>query len=116
MRISVKYIYGEKQNRIANYESVYRNSVALFAKYNLLKKGIINGSIQYISLNYNGNQNSQIAYQMMDGLRSGDNYTWNISYQRTILKNLQLSINYNGRKPADTDVIHVGSVQLRAFF
>jgi hypothetical protein len=116
MRISVKYIYGEKQNRIANYENVYRNSLALFAKYNLLKKGIVNGSIQYISLNYSGNQNSQIAYQMMDGLRSGDNYTWNISYQRTILKNLQLSINYNGRKPADTDVIHVGSVQLRAFF
>jgi len=116
MRISLKYIFGEKKNSIANYESVVSNSIALFAKYNLVKKGIINANIQYIRLDYSGNQNTAVAFQMMDGFRSGENFTWNISYQRTILKNLQLSINYNGRKPADTDVVHVGSVQLRAFF
>ncbi len=116
MRISAKYVFGSKQNTIGNRESVKSNRVAFNAKYNLLSKGILNGSVQYISMDYLGNQNSPVAYEMMEGLRSGDNFTWNISYQRTILKNLQLSISYNGRKPADTDVIHVGSVQLRAFF
>ena len=116
MRISMKYERGNKQNNIGYQEYVYSNTLTLNAKYNLLNKGIVSGNIQYISLDYHGDQSGPIAFEMMEGLRSGDNFTWTISYQRTILKNLQLSINYNGRKPADTDVIHVGNVQLRAYF
>jgi hypothetical protein len=116
MRVSATYAYGSKDNQIGLMENVISQTTRLDAKYHLLKRGMLSGMVQYISLNYNGNQNSPVAFEMMQGLRSGDNFTWNIAYQRTILKNLQLSINYNGRKPADTDVIHVGSVQLRAFF
>jgi len=115
-RLSLRYAHGEKVNQIGLQENVRSNSIQFSAKYNLLSKGVLSGNIQYISLNYKGQQNGPIAFEMMDGLRSGDNFTWTISYQRTILKNLQLSVNYNGRKPADTDVIHVGTVQLRAFF
>ena len=115
-RLGLRYAHGEKLNQMGLQESVKSNSVQFNAKYNLLSKGILTGNIQYVSLNYNGIQNGPIAFEMMGGLRSGDNFTWAITYQRTILKNLQLSVNYNGRKPADTDVIHVGTVQLRAFF
>ncbi len=115
-RLGLQYTHGEKLNQMGLQESVKSNSVQFNAKYNLLSKGILTGNIQYVSLNYNGMQNGPIAFEMMEGLRSGDNFTWAITYQRTILKNLQLSVNYNGRKPADTDVIHVGTVQLRAFF
>ena len=115
-RLGLQYAHGEKMNQIGMQESVKSNSVQFSAKYNLLSKGILTGNIQYISLDYKGLQNGPIAFEMMDGLRSGDNFTWTITYQRTILKNLQLSVNYNGRKPADTEVIHVGTVQLRAFF
>jgi len=115
-RLGLQYAHGEKMNQIGMQESVKSNSVQFSAKYNLLSKGILTGNIQYISLDYKGLQNGPVAFEMMDGLRSGDNFTWTITYQRTILKNLQLSVNYNGRKPADTEVIHVGTVQLRAFF
>ena len=115
-RLGLSFVQGEKMNQIGFQERVKSHSLAFNAKYNLLTKGIVTGNIQYISMNYRGNQNGPIAFEMMEGLRSGDNFTWTISYQRTVLKNLQLSINYNGRKPADTDIIHVGTVQLRAYF
>lgn len=115
-RVGINYTNGEKLNQIGLQESVTSNSMSLNAKYNLLSKGIVSGNIQYISLKYKGAQNGPVAFEMMDGLRSGDNFTWAITYQRTILKNLQLSINYNGRKPADTDIIHIGTMQLRAYF
>ena len=115
-RLGLSFVQGEKMNQIGFQERVKSRSLAFNAKYNLLTKGIVSGNVQYIAMNYQGNQNGPIAFEMMEGLRSGDNFTWTISYQRTILKNLQLSINYNGRKPADTDIIHVGTVQLRAYF
>jgi len=115
-RIKLKYAKGEKINLIGQQERLRNNTVALDAKYNMVNKGIVSVNIQYISMNYNGSQNGPVAFEMMDGLRSGDNFTWNISYQRTLLKNLQLSLSYNGRKPAGTNVIHIGSMQLRAYF
>ncbi len=116
MRISLSWMYSLKENRMQAFEKMQSNSLMLNAKYNLLKKGILSGMVQYISMEYSGEQNSPVAFEMMQGLRSGDNFTWNISYQRTILRNLQLSLMYNGRKAADTETVHIGSVQLRAFF
>jgi hypothetical protein len=115
-RVGLNYDNGEKINQIGLQETVKSNSLSFNAKYNLLNKGILNGGLQYISLKYNGLQTGPVAFEMMEGLRSGDNFTWHIAYQRTILKNLQLSVSYNGRKPADTNVIHIGTVQLRAYF
>ena len=49
-------------------------------------------------------------------LKPGTNYTWNISYQRNVSKNLQLSIQYLGRKSENSRLIQSGTMEVRAFF
>ena len=56
------------------------------------------------------------VFEMLDGFLPGNNGTWNVSYQQTIARHLQLNLWYNGRKSPGTDIVHVGSVQLRAYF
>jgi hypothetical protein len=53
---------------------------------------------------------------MLEALRPGTNYTWNLSYQRSVSKNLQLDLQYNGRRSENTRTIHSGGMELRAFF
>ena len=53
---------------------------------------------------------------MLEGLQQGLNTTWSINIQRNLAKNLQLSLNYNGRKSQENSTIHNGGIQLRAFF
>ena len=53
---------------------------------------------------------------MLESLRPGTNFTWNLGYQRNLSENLQISIQYNGRKSEDNDAIHAGGVEVRAFF
>jgi hypothetical protein len=53
---------------------------------------------------------------MMEGLRIGENYVWSLSYQRVLSKNLQLSIQYSGRKSGESKIIHTGGMELRALF
>jgi hypothetical protein len=53
---------------------------------------------------------------MLEALRQGVNYTWNIGYQRSVSKNLQISVQYNGRKSENTSMIHAGGMEVRAFF
>ena len=90
--------------------------IGLQAKYNILNKGSWTASFEQISINYSEETNGPIAFEMLQGFLPGKNYTWVINYQRNLLNNLQLSIIYNGRKSDNVDIIHVGSVQLRAFF
>jgi hypothetical protein len=88
------------------------------AELNVRKVGkgslIISGS--YLINDYVGNLNSPIAFQMLDGLQPGKNGLWEVTFQRTIAKYLQLNLRYNGRVSENNPVIHTGSVQVRAFF
>jgi hypothetical protein len=52
---------------------------------------------------------------MLDGLKTGKNITWGISYQRTLSNNLQLSLTYDGRTSGNK-IIHTGGAQVRAYF
>jgi hypothetical protein len=53
---------------------------------------------------------------MLESLPPGMNYTWHIGYQKTVSKNLQLTIQYLGRKSENARMIHSGGMELRAFF
>ena len=57
-----------------------------------------------------------VGFEMLEALRPGLNYTWTFGYQKTVSKNLQLSIQYLGRKSENTRIIHTGGMELRAFF
>ena len=81
-----------------------------------LKKGVINATVNYIMINYVGESNTSVAFEMLEALQPGNNITWNLSYQRTLANNLQLTINYMGRKTEENNAIHTGGVQVRAFF
>ena len=56
------------------------------------------------------------AYIMLDGLLPGQNYLWTIDYTKRLLNNIELSFQYDGRKPGDGRTIHTGRASLRAFF
>jgi hypothetical protein len=116
-RLSVIAKYTDKQNQLASAsEKAFINNYGLELKYNQLKKGIITASFNYINNVYIGEENSTIAFELLDALQPGINYTWNCSIQRTLANNLQLTLNYNGRDSDATKTIHTGGVQVRAFF
>ncbi|HPD54768.1 MAG TPA: hypothetical protein PLI08_12540, partial [Bacteroidia bacterium] len=69
-----------------------------------------------IRIDYNAPDNSQLAYELLEGLKDGDNYTWGLSLLRSLGKSMQLTLNYDGRKSTGSPVVHTGGVQFRAFF
>jgi hypothetical protein len=67
-------------------------------------------------MDFTGNSNSAVGFELLESLRPGTNYTWNFGYQRNVSKNLQLTIQYLGRKSEDSRMIHSGNMEVRAFF
>jgi hypothetical protein len=85
-------------------------------KFNQTEKGSLQGEFKLIRLNFVGNPNSAVGFELLESLKPGQNYTWNLGYQRTVSKNLQLTIQYLGRKSENSRIIHSGGMEVRAFF
>ncbi|MBL7933026.1 MAG: hypothetical protein JNL60_14050 [Bacteroidia bacterium] len=117
-RISAIYKYTDKKNTLKESGLQYANLInyAVELKYNQTEKGSLTGRLDFIKITYTDVENSSIAYEMLNGLNIGDNFTWELNYQRNLSSNIQISINYNGRKTPNAPVVHIGGAQVRAFF
>lgn len=116
-RITFSYKQSRKRNQEeAGGERASSHSSGAEIKYNVPDRGSLTARLNFILISYTGLQNTPVAFEMQDGLRSGNNYTWGINYQRTLSNNMQINFNYDGRKSPDVAVVHVGGVQVRVFF
>jgi hypothetical protein len=116
-RISLKYEYSDKKNNPeTGGEQAFISDIGAEIRYNTTEKGSILATFNFVQIKYNGNTNSSLAFEMLNSLKPGNNYTWTFTLQRTINKNMQLNLNYSGRKTENNGIIHTGGVQVRAFF
>lgn len=114
-RLSSGFKYSQKQNVGALQRSTAQD-INMEIRWNSSEKGNITARVNYIFITYNDDTNSPIAYEMLNALLPGNNFTWNVNFQRNITSNIQISINYDGRKNENGKVIHIGGAQVRAFF
>jgi hypothetical protein len=115
--VSAIYKFTNKQNiGEGGFQKTNISDYALEIRYNESDKGSFNLRADFLTISYNDIESSAIAYEMLNALRSGNNYTWTISYQRNLTGNIQISINYDGRKSPNSNVVHLGGAQVRAFF
>lgn len=116
-RISLLYRYEQKFNRLGVLGEVAKiNDTGIEVRYNQLQKGSLTGTINWVNIDYIGEANSALGFEMLEALKPGRNFTWTVNYQRNLGKNMQLSLRYNGRKSEDNRTIHTGGVEMRAFF
>ncbi len=116
-RLSAIYKYTQKQNIIeGGFQKTLISDYALEMKYNQTEKGSFNVRGDFLTITYNDVQNSPVAYEMLNALSPGYNYTWSISYQRNLTGYIQISVNYDGRKSGTSKIVHIGGAQVRAFF
>lgn len=122
-RISLNYRFSIKDNlgfqedtTVARGQQAIIHDAGFELKTNFILKGQLSVKFNYINISYNDVDNTALAFEMLEGLKTGSNFTWGASFQRTIGSNLQLTINYDGRKSGNANVVHIASMQIRAFF
>lgn len=115
-RFDVFYKYTSKDNAIGELESLTQSNYGVSFTYNNAQKIALTGEFNYFANTYNGNPNTPVAYQILEGLQPGKNFTWSLLAQKKLTKFLDLNLNYFGRKTETSKVIHTGTIQLKAYF
>lgn len=83
-------------------------------RYSQLSSGMLQARFIVQHILYSGAPAAPVVYMLLDGLNPGTNYLWSFSWQRKLGKNIELSLEYDGRKPEATKLIHTGRMSLRA--
>lgn len=115
-RFDVFYNFKNNKNQLGGMETLDQQTLGFSFAYSNAEKVSINGEFNYINNDFSGNAFTPVAYQMLEGLQPGTNFTWRALLQRRITKYLDANLSYFGRKSETTKTVHTGSVQLRAYF
>ena len=115
-QFDVFYQYTSKENTIGSLEALSQNNYGFSFTYNKAAKIALTGEFNLFQNEYEGNPNTPVAYQMLEGLQPGKNFTWSLLAQKKLTKFLDLNLNYFGRKTETSKTIHTGTIQLKAYF
>jgi hypothetical protein len=118
-RAIVGYRYAEKTNGTGSEERSVSNSVNTEIKYNILQSTSLQGKFTYSTISFSSldpvpNTNSTASYIILEGLLPGKNYLWNFDVSKRLSRNLEMNVQYEGRKPGVSKVVHIGRAAIRA--
>ncbi len=120
-RLQSSYKWESKKN-LPEYggEEAASHAINLETKYNVLQNSSIDAKFTYNNIRYKvptgTNKNLSVEYIILDALQPGSNYLWTIDFTKRLLNNVEVNLQYEGRKPAETKTIHVGRASVRALF
>ena len=115
-RFTAFYHYKNKANSLENFEALKQQKFGIEYYYISEKQDQITANVNVFLNDFIGDTNTPVAYQMLEGLQAGKNYTWNLLFNRKLNSFLNLNLNYLGRKSENSKIIHTGNIQLRAVF
>jgi hypothetical protein len=114
LRYTLDARYAEKKANTG--ETAFIGELTLRLKLNQAEKGSLQASVSFIDIAFQGVSSSALGFEMLESLKPGNNKTWTLSYQRSVSKKMQISIQYSGRNSENSRIIHAGGMEVRAFF
>lgn len=112
---AIHYTYQNKTNR-TGLEKLNQSNLGTEIQWNDGSKSSLLATFDYIKNDFTGNGQSVVGNQMMEGLKPGNNFVWQLMVQRQLNSYLSVNISYDGRKTEENKTIHTGSVQIQARF
>lgn len=118
-RWGVGYKFSDKNNEEGSEEKSIANSLNTDIKYNILQSTSITAKFTYSNITFTSlddppNVNSSSGYIILEGLQPGKNYLWTLDLTKRLSNNLEFSMQYEGRKPGTSRIVHIGRASIRA--
>jgi hypothetical protein len=117
LRVQGSYkIDSRKNDPLYGGEKSLSNAIHLEVKYNVVQNSSVNANFTFNKIDFKYPTNSTVSYIMLEGLLPGTNYLWGLNYTKRLLNNIELTLQYDGRKAASSNTIHTGRASIRAVF
>jgi len=89
-------------------EFALSNEIGINTTYNITGITSLRMGYEFVNVDYDGQINTPLEFAMLNGLQRNQNHLWSLAFRRTVAKNVQLDIGYDGRKTGEASVVHLG--------
>ncbi len=114
--LKLNYNFSDKKNKLGQKEHATIHTVKAASKILALKKTSINLSLSYVNILFSGSSSNLIKYAMLENLKEGNNFLWEVNINKRIRNNLNIILNYEARKSEGSALVHQAKMQARATF
>jgi len=118
LRLTATYLRTTKQNILEGAEETRGSfdELGLEGRLSQVSKRTITAATRYTGVEFTGNQNSVVALEILNALRPGANFTWNVNLEQRLSNGLNINIAYEGRKAHGLNAVHTGRMQVAVLF
>ncbi|WP_207435883.1 hypothetical protein [Sabulibacter ruber] len=116
IRFTGSYQWMNKDNELGDQEQAQFHELGTETRISQVGKRTVTGIVKYINIKYTGLDTSPVAFEMLNGFRPGNNLTWNLALQQRLSSGLNITLDYDGRKPQGIRTIHTGRMQVSVLF
>jgi hypothetical protein len=114
-RLTGSYKLDQRQNAVQfGGEKAVIQSLNLDSRITSRELGTIQARATYANISYTGVANTSLSFVMLDALQNGTNWLWYINWERRLSKGIEISLEYEGRKPGENPSVHTGRMSIRA--
>jgi hypothetical protein len=117
LRFGFAYKHRNGRNILTNNgERIVNNDFSLESTWSKTTAAQLRARFAFIKINYTGERNTPVEFALLEGLQSGKNLLWNLSYDQILSRSILFSLSYEGRQTGGIRAVHVGRAQVRATF
>jgi len=116
LRFNLLYTYLNRAQQILLKEQATSHDFTLSTTYRQASSANLNLSLSYVDVDYSGLPNSPTEFDLLEGLKDGRNFLWNVLFTKRLSNSVDLNISYEGRNTGDAPTIHIARAQVKATF
>ncbi|MBT9391596.1 hypothetical protein KLP40_00360 [Hymenobacter sp. NST-14] len=117
-RFTATYLYTTKRNTAGPNEDTRGtfNDLGLETRISQVGKRTVSATARFVQVGFAGDPASLVGLEILNALRPGRNYTWNLNLEQRLSNGLNITLAYDGRKPQSLNAIHTGRMQVAVLF
>ncbi|MBD2768163.1 hypothetical protein IC235_09695 [Hymenobacter sp. BT664] len=121
LRLTGTYLHTFKQNTLDGPEAELNpgnfDELGLETRLSQVNKRTVTAGTRYTRVQFDGtNPNSVVAIEILNALRPGSNFTWNLNVEQRLSNGLNITLAYDGRKANGLNTVHTGRMQVAVLF
>jgi hypothetical protein len=130
LRLTGTYAHTRKQNTLTMLPTLpdptpaettpgIFDDLGLEARLSQVSKRTVSATTHYTRVKFDAAPdalNSVVAIEILNALRPGSNFTWNLNVEQRLSNGLNITLAYDGRKASNLNTVHTGRMQVAVLF
>jgi hypothetical protein len=104
------------QPDVANNTRGTFDDLGLETRLSQVGKRTLTAATHVTRVTFEGNVASVVGLEVLQALRPGSNFTWNLNLEQRLANGLNINVAYDGRKSSGLGVVHTGRMQVAVLF